>query len=214
MATIAQIDANSRNAQKSTGPRTAEGKSRSSMNALKSGIDTLSEIIPGEDPMALNDLTHEYQDRFRPATPEERHCVDVLIRADWRLRRLAAAEAQLWNYRMELARQNALRQNAKHPLGQAFCNGDLQFARLQRCIDSTERSYRHALRELQRLQENREPPPDPPVASQTGEQIGFVPSSHEPPLGVVPIRRPDRLLPSVIPPQPPNNQCQRTAELE
>ena len=151
MATIAQIDANRRNAQKSTGPRTTEGKSRSSMNALKSGIDALSEIIPGEDPVALNGLTQEYLDRFRPATPEERSYVDVLIRADWRLRRLAAAEAQLWNYRIEVVKQSALHQNAKHPLGQAFCNADLQFARLQRCIDSTERSYRQALRELQRL---------------------------------------------------------------
>ena len=37
MASIRQIEANRFNAKKSTGPRTAEGKSR--MNALKSGID-------------------------------------------------------------------------------------------------------------------------------------------------------------------------------
>lgn len=39
MASIRQIEANRLNAKKSTGPRTAEGKSRSRMNALKSGID-------------------------------------------------------------------------------------------------------------------------------------------------------------------------------
>jgi hypothetical protein len=37
MATAAQIDANRRNAQKSTGPRTEEGKNRSRMNALDHG---------------------------------------------------------------------------------------------------------------------------------------------------------------------------------
>jgi len=34
MATLTQIEANRRNAQHSTGPRTAEGKAASSMNAL------------------------------------------------------------------------------------------------------------------------------------------------------------------------------------
>ena len=47
MATEKQIEANRRNAAKSTGPRSPEGKARSSMNALKSGVDAEAEIIPG-----------------------------------------------------------------------------------------------------------------------------------------------------------------------
>ena len=39
MPTEAQINANRPNAQKSTGPKTPEGKAASSLNALKSGID-------------------------------------------------------------------------------------------------------------------------------------------------------------------------------
>jgi hypothetical protein len=39
MSTEAQINANRLNAQKSTGPRTPEGKAASSLNALKSGPD-------------------------------------------------------------------------------------------------------------------------------------------------------------------------------
>ena len=40
----------------STGPRSAEGKARSSMNALKSGIYSKSLTIPGEDPARLDTL--------------------------------------------------------------------------------------------------------------------------------------------------------------
>src|ERR1035437_7669571 len=50
MATPAQITANRANAQKSTGPRSVEGKSASRFNALKHGIDAASIVIPGEDP--------------------------------------------------------------------------------------------------------------------------------------------------------------------
>ncbi len=60
MATQKQTDANRRNSQSSTGPRTAEGKTASRMNALKTGIDAKSQIIRGESSAALESLTAEY----------------------------------------------------------------------------------------------------------------------------------------------------------
>jgi hypothetical protein len=177
MATIKQIEANRLNAQKSTGPRSVEGKSRSSMNALKSGIDAQSETITGEDPAALEALTAEYLERFRPATPEERHCVDVLVRDEWLLRRLAKAEAQLWEYQI----QATSGWMDRWPLGKAWSLADGQFSRLQRRIDSLERSYQRALRELERLQSLRpdpEPAPQRPENPRPSREIGFVPSSQ------------------------------------
>jgi hypothetical protein len=53
MPTILQIEANRRNAQNSTGPRTDQGKAVSRFNALKTGIDARSHVIPGEDPNVL-----------------------------------------------------------------------------------------------------------------------------------------------------------------
>src|SRR5579862_5081539 len=127
MSTLKQIQANRLNAQKSTGPRSAEGKTASSMNALKSGIDAQSQIIRGEKIGDLEALTAEYFDRFQPSTPEQRQYVDTLIRDDWQLRRLAKTDAQIWEYHM----LNVGRLNEAAPLGQAFCRGDSAFTRLQ-----------------------------------------------------------------------------------
>jgi hypothetical protein len=49
MATIKQIRANRRNAQKATGPKTPEGKERTRFNALVQGLRAESAVIPGED---------------------------------------------------------------------------------------------------------------------------------------------------------------------
>src|SRR5215472_14948665 len=44
-----RIEANRRNAQRSTGPRTPEGKNRSRFNGLKHGLTATVTVIPGED---------------------------------------------------------------------------------------------------------------------------------------------------------------------
>jgi hypothetical protein len=148
MATIKQIEANRLNSQKSTGPRSVEGKARSSQNALKSGIDAESLIILGEDRAALEALTQEYVERFHPSTPEQRHFVDILIRDDWQLRRLAKVDAQIWEYELTFP----LKRDENAPHGRAYASGSTIFYRLQRRMDCAERSYQRALRELQRLQ--------------------------------------------------------------
>ncbi len=50
MATAAQIAANRRNAQKSTGPRTPEGNAVVAQNAIKHGLLAQEVVIKGEDP--------------------------------------------------------------------------------------------------------------------------------------------------------------------
>ena len=155
----------------STGPRSAAGKARSSMNALKSGIYSKSLTIPGEDPAKLTTLTEEYFERYRPALPEQRDLVDILVRSTWTLRRLAAAEAQVWIYEMDIRCE--LHPTA--PLGQAFHHCDRTLTRLQRMVNSAQRNHRDALHELERLQPREldlQPVPAPaPVPQESRQQI-------------------------------------------
>jgi hypothetical protein len=168
MATIQQIEANRLNAQKSTGPRSVEGKAISCFNAIKTGIDAKSQIIRGEDPAELQTLTAEYQERWQPATPEQRLLVDTLIDCEWLLRRFRKSEAQLWQCKMQ--ELDVWKPKPEGLLGETFSRGSEEFSRLQRRIDSTSRNYHRSLKELQRLEsEHREPDPPPGQASEASQ---------------------------------------------
>ena len=203
MATQKQIEANRRNAESSTGPRTAEGKTTSRMNAFKTGIDAKSQIIRGESQAVLESLTAEYYACFNPATPEQRFLVDTLVNSEWLLRRLRAVEAQIWeNDFTDLDKSGYYEK--KTALGLTFVREHESFLHLQRRIDSADRAYHRALRILQRLQSpntkeaarpqrrksSLDPPAHPvfaPSEAQTDQhppsQIGFVLSNRNiPPL--------------------------------
>ncbi|HJT86727.1 MAG TPA: hypothetical protein VJ732_02700, partial [Bryobacteraceae bacterium] len=155
--------ANRLNAQKSTGPRTPEGKAISSMNALKSGLDAESQFVYGEEREDCAQLQQEYFERFRPATPEERFYVDTLIRNEWMLRRLFRAEAHLWEYYVTRADRSE-----GTPLGEAFATASVVFMRLQRRLSTIEKSYKDAYDELTRLQAARQPKETTPETPEMG----------------------------------------------
>ena len=67
-----------RNAQKSTGPTTPDGKASSGFNALKHGIDAKQQIVFDESQEDLAHLEAEYRPQYLPANPAERFLVDTL----------------------------------------------------------------------------------------------------------------------------------------
>lgn len=71
MVTQKQIDANRRNADKSTGPRTAEGKARSSQNALRHGVLSEKAISHYEDSEAFDALLSQLLCELEPETALE-----------------------------------------------------------------------------------------------------------------------------------------------
>ena len=60
MTSQKQIEANRRNAQKSSGPKTIQGRSISRMNALKHGLLAEQVVVPGEDFEEFATLRQKY----------------------------------------------------------------------------------------------------------------------------------------------------------
>jgi hypothetical protein len=189
MASIRQIEANRLNAQKSTGPRSDDGKAASRFNSLKHGIDARSLVIPGENPAELEAIAIAYREQFQPSGPFEIFLVDTLVNADWQRRRIARAESQMLTAYLALPEIPA-----EHPLGAVFAEDAAGAQALHKTfqrLQAIERSYFRALKELRRIQQDRRsaaPPPEPTNAQAPQPQpvrpsavpqmggIGFVPS--------------------------------------
>src|SRR5580698_475956 len=93
----AQIEANRRNAQKSTGPRTSEGKAVARFNAVKHGVLARQVVVSGhrfqESPEEFAAFHREFFEHLAPVGPVEEMLVEQIITANWRLRRARTAES-------------------------------------------------------------------------------------------------------------------------
>ena len=181
MSSQRQIEANRRNAQKSTGPTSVTGKAVSSMNALKSGIHAKSLVLPSEKLADLEQLIDDYYQRHNPDSPEARLYLDEVIHCEWLLRRYRAAETQMWQYQA----QSAYADEQRYPLGKSATGHSTPFSKLQYRVDATRRAYQRSLKALKELQAEAAAAPAPEPAGQpslnpspqtTSPQIGFVPA--------------------------------------
>src|SRR6195256_5847565 len=99
MASEKQIAANRLNAQKSTGPKTPEGRAAVRLNGVTHGLNAKTLVLKGESESDFTALLDSYQAEHAPATPTEEALVVQLAMATWRLRRLYHAEAGYYTYK-------------------------------------------------------------------------------------------------------------------
>jgi hypothetical protein len=83
---------NRRNAQKSTGPRTPEGKNRSRFNAVKHGMTAKTLVLLDEDADVLQMRVETWIADLQPQNDVEHYLVEQAVHLSWRLDRAERAE--------------------------------------------------------------------------------------------------------------------------
>jgi len=140
MATLKQFEANRRNALKSTGPRTPEGKAAVSMNALRHGLRARTVVLPGENREEFTQLCDDLEVEWHPQSRTEQFYVEQMAVSQWKLTRMEVGEVAIF--------EDVAATTTKLPL----------LDRLWQAECRLERSYARAQRELERLQNSRRQP--------------------------------------------------------
>ena len=136
-ASLRKIEANRRNAQHSTGPKTVEGKARSSQNAITHGI-FFNQLVNGASPETvaeLETLAADLRAYYQPLGRLEEMLVEKIVVENARYARILGFEQQ------ELSRRLAF-------FGPAV-------DRVGRYTTSTNRALFRAIEELDRVQAAR-----------------------------------------------------------
>jgi hypothetical protein len=147
MASKRQIEANRRNAQKSTGPKTPEGRAAVRYNALRHGLTAQHAVLSDEEDEEFQEIVTAFQDDYRPVGPAETLLVQQMSMAAWRLQRIRGMETglldlRLWHFKANMrdGYTNPLEPNQRHAyyycviknknIVYCFCERDIESARL------------------------------------------------------------------------------------
>lgn len=164
MATDKQIAANKRNAQKSTGPMTEEGRRRSSRNALKHGLTAEQVTINKEEARQFQAFRDDVLANLSPEGAIEEQLAERIAICWWRLRRV---------YCLEVGILRAGENPGPYFISEMMIGE--KFQRLSRYEIAIERSLHRALHELERWQARRKgdavvPPIAVDVTHSTGSE--------------------------------------------
>ena len=161
MASPAQINANTLNAQLSTGPRSEPGKAATKLNAFKHGLTAGTVVLPTEDMEAYQQFSAAIRASFEPVGALEDQLAQLIADTHWRLNRIITLETNIFALaQLEpapdhlahldegLARTALIQANALITHERQFRNLHLQEQRLHRIL-------RNAISDLGALQRDR-----------------------------------------------------------
>jgi len=109
MASEAQIQANRANAQKSTGPRTTEGKAAVAQNAVKHGLRAEQMVIKGEDPGQFESYREQMLGELGPDGALESMLAERAVGLAWRLRRAERLQAEVFDTMLDREENDPVR---------------------------------------------------------------------------------------------------------
>jgi hypothetical protein len=179
MATDRQIAANRLNAQKSTGPKTPEGRAAIRLNSLTHGLTAQTLVLPGESEEDFGALLASLAAEHDPATSTEHALVTQLAMATWRLRRLYHQEAGFYAYKLKFLEGVRDGEKLDNALGLglvANCSQDT-LSMFNRQEARLERTFYKALHELERLRTQR---PEPQEEVEIGSAFHSTPPEPQP----------------------------------
>jgi hypothetical protein len=100
---LSRSDQSRVNGANSRGPTTPDGKTRSSLNALKHGrYATNAIVLSNEDADALEELVAYHVCRIQPTDPVEYNLTRELASIDWRLTRVFAIDTRMLDREMDI----------------------------------------------------------------------------------------------------------------
>ena len=151
--------AESTHSSKSTGPRTPEGKERSSHNALRHGLTGRIVVLPSEDMNVYQAFCKELMADLAPETAVERQYAQTFCDTQWRLNRARSIEDSM----LTLGHfEGATVPGVDRPEIQAaltaakvFRNDSKSFMNLTLYEQRLQRTQKEALRQLEELQAKR-----------------------------------------------------------
>lgn len=114
MSSLKQIEANRRNALKSIGPTTTEGKQRSRCNAVRHGLTAETVIAALEDPEDYEAFEAAVISDYDAELAVERELVLRLASVLWRLRRATGIETALFESVTADSRKHEHRPSREH----------------------------------------------------------------------------------------------------
>jgi transcription termination factor NusB len=183
----AQLSANRANAKLSTGAVTPEGRAKSSMNALKTGLTGKTVLLPNEDPALYQETLNAALQTAQPATEEECALVRSLVDGNWRLDRIQRLESAILlkghiefagKYEDRTPRERALLIDADAYLKyeKQLRNLNIQEARLRRLMDK-DRAELSRLQAIRKREEKQASPAHPQPKDQNGFEFSTTPPS-------------------------------------
>jgi len=168
MATKKQIDANRKNALKSTGPQTELGKKISCRNSTRHGFYATGVVLPDEDRSEFIRFARRLFPAYSPCGVLEEEQVRTIIEARWQLRRADVVDSELFQiYQFYKGEQRGV--------GTAFAQDAAQanaFSKLTRYQSFLIRKLQNAEKELARLKliwPMSQPTQEPEAARQNSE---------------------------------------------
>jgi hypothetical protein len=154
-----RLEANRRNAQNSTGPKTEAGKSAIGRNAVKHGLTAALKVAPDEDPEAFKAMLEELREAEQPQGVLEEQLVLHIGQIFWRLQRQAHIETLALNHEADSALRplgvQVTDRNFRLALSLSFASDSKTLTNLGRYETRLRRDYHRSINDLRQLRKDR-----------------------------------------------------------